>query len=65
LHEALASKPVLTVGDFDTALRDGSVIGFRLIDESVRFEVNVGAAERARLSISSQLLKVAFRISGK
>jgi hypothetical protein len=61
LHEALASKPVLTIGDFDTAMRDGSVIGFRLIDESVRFEINVEAAERAGLTISSQLLKVAFK----
>jgi hypothetical protein len=65
LHEALASKPVLTVGDFDTGLRDGSVIGFRLIDESIRFEVNVDAAGHAGLSISSQLLKVAFKTTGK
>jgi hypothetical protein len=63
--QALAGKPVLTVSDGDDGLRDGVMIAFRLLEESVRFEINQEAAERAGLKISSQLLKVAVASAGK
>jgi hypothetical protein len=62
---ALSGKPVLTVCDATDGLREGVMISFRVFEESVRFEINKEAAERAGLRISSQLLKVALPGSGK
>jgi hypothetical protein len=58
--QALAAKPVLTVCDGDNCFRDGAMIAFRIVDDSVRFQINQEAAERSGLKISSQLLKVAL-----
>jgi uncharacterized protein DUF4154 len=63
--EALAGKPVLTVCDGGNCLRDGVMIVFQMVDESVRFQINQEAAEHAGLKISSQLLKVAIPAGGK
>jgi len=63
--QALAVKPVLTVSDCGGGIRDGVIIGFRMVDESVRFQISQEAAERAGLRISSQLLKVALPADGK
>jgi hypothetical protein len=38
------------------------MIEFLLSENRVRFEVNLEAAEKAGLSLSSQLLKVAIRV---
>jgi len=58
--QALAGKPVLTVCDSDNCLRDGAMIAFRIVDDSVRFQINQEAVEHSGLKISSQLLKVAL-----
>jgi hypothetical protein len=42
----------------------GGMIEFVRIDEHLRFRVNVEAAKRSRLSISSRLLRVAVDIAG-
>lgn len=65
IAQALAEKPVLTVCDSDNSLKDGVMIAFQIVDESVRFQINREAAERAGLKISSQLLKVALPQAGK
>ncbi len=59
IAQSLAGKPVLSVCDFDTCNRDGGTIGLQVIDESVRFSINLEAAEQSGLRISSQLLKLA------
>lgn len=51
--------PVLTVGDTDGFLRAGGIINFVLEDNKVRFLINVDAAERSRLRLSSKLLRLA------
>lgn len=56
---ALGSRPVLTVGDSDGFLRAGGMINFVLDEGRVRFLINQGAAERARLTISSKLMRLA------
>ena len=61
LREA-AAEGILTITEFDRALRHGSVINFRIVDERVRFEVSLGAAEKARLKLSSRLLSVAHYV---
>jgi hypothetical protein len=63
--QALSGKPVLTVCDVGTCLRDGVMIAFQLVEESVRFQINQEAAEHAGLKISSQLLKVAVPGPGR
>ena len=60
--EALANlkgPPVLTVGDSEHFAEEGGMIGFFLEDNKVRFEINLGAAEQAKLKISARLLALA------
>lgn len=56
---SLKGSPVLTVGETTGFARLGGVINFRIEDYRVRFEINVDAAERAGLKISSKLLSLA------
>lgn len=62
--EALAGHSVLSVGDSPDMARAGAVIGFRVEEDRVRFDVNLTRAEQNHLKISSQLLKVAMTVSG-
>lgn len=52
----------LTVTECDGGLRYGSVINFRIVDERVRFDVSLDAAEKNNVKLSSRLLTVANRI---
>lgn len=62
LLRAASANSVLTITEFDRALRQGSVINFRIVDERVRFEVSLEAADKARLKLSSRLLSVALHV---
>lgn len=55
----LKGSGVLTVGDTQGFTADGGVINFKLDDGKVRFEIDVDAAARERLRISSKLLGLA------
>jgi hypothetical protein len=55
----LQGASVLTVGDSNQFAELGGMIGFTLENNKVRFEINLDAATRARLKISSKLLSVA------
>jgi hypothetical protein len=55
-------RPVLLVTDSDHGLDNGGVINFRVIDRRVRFEVSLPSADKAGLSVSSELLSVAIRV---
>lgn len=59
LIKALQGKSVLTIGETEEFVHRGGIISFRIEGNKVRFEVNLQAAERARLTLSSQLLKLA------
>lgn len=56
---SLSSAGALTVGDASGFTRWGGIIKFAMEDNMVRIEINIIAAERARLKISARLLKVA------
>jgi hypothetical protein len=61
-QEILASvkgKPVLTIGEMDRFGQQGGIINFFIEEKKVRFEINIDAADKARLKISSQLLALA------
>jgi hypothetical protein len=53
---------VLSVTDTDDGLQQGSVINFRLVEDRVRFEVSLPAAEKSNLKLSSRLLSVAYHV---
>lgn len=53
-----SSLNMLTVGDAAGFARRGIIINFYLQDQKLRFEINVEAAKRSGLSISSQVLKL-------
>ncbi|OHE22205.1 MAG: hypothetical protein A3J94_01770 [Syntrophus sp. RIFOXYC2_FULL_54_9] len=56
---AVKNLNVLTVSDLDRFAEAGGIINFITLEDKVRFEVNLKAAQQARLKISSQLLKLA------
>jgi hypothetical protein len=57
-----ASGAMLVVTECEDGLRQGSVINFRIVDERVRFDVSLDAAERNGIKLSSRLLTVANRV---
>jgi hypothetical protein len=59
---ALARSNILTVSDMSGFTRRGGVIQFVLEGNRVRFEINLAAAQRAGITLSSELLKVAVAI---
>jgi hypothetical protein len=65
LMEVLKRASVLTVGDSDDFLDLGGVIKLVRRARKVRLEVNVSAADRVQLKISSKLLGVADVVKGK
>ncbi len=61
--KTLEGASVLTVGEMDRFAERGGMVALRLEDKKVRFDINLGAAQRAGLKLSSHLLKLA-RIVG-
>lgn len=57
----LHDLPVLTVSDIHGFTELGGIIEFRIIENKVRFDININAAESSGLSISSKLLSLATR----
>jgi hypothetical protein len=56
---AAQAHGMLVVAEHENALEQGAMIGFRLVEGRVRFDVALGAVERAGLRISARLLTVA------
>ena len=59
LLPSLARRPILTVGETDGFCEEGGIVQFVMRQRKVRFRINVTAAERAGLKISSRLLDLA------
>lgn len=57
-----APSAMLMVTECDSGLRQGSIINFRIVDERVRFDVSLEAAERNQVRLSSRLLTVANHV---
>lgn len=58
----LGKRPVLVVSDIPNFVNRGGAIGFVNQGEKIRFQVNLAAAEKAGLVLSSDLLKVAVSV---
>lgn len=57
--QQLQRLSVLTVGETEDFARQGGMIGFTIVDKSIRFDVNLRAIEVTELKVSSRLLAVA------
>jgi hypothetical protein len=62
--ESAKSLPVLTVGDQTDFCRAGGIINLRVVEDRVRFEVNVAQARKAGLKLDSQFLRLATVLHG-
>lgn len=62
LLAAVRDLPVLTVGDSSHFVEQGGTIQFVLVDNRVRFDVNLRSAQRANLKVSANLLRVARKV---
>lgn len=58
----LVDKGVLTIGETSEFLKEGGIIKFSIVNETVQFEINYGMAKKARLIISSKLLRLASNV---
>jgi hypothetical protein len=59
LVQTLKNAPTLTVSDLNGFAQSGGIINFTVEDERIRFVINVDAASRAHLHLSSKLLSLA------
>jgi hypothetical protein len=55
--------PILVVSECSNGLQTGSSINFRVIEQHVRFDVSLDAAEKNNIRLSSRLLSVANHVS--
>jgi hypothetical protein len=61
----IGQSPILTVSDMAGFCEAGGMIGLVPVQNKLGFEVNVTAVRKARLNVSSQLLKLARNIFNK
>lgn len=62
---AVRGAPVLIVSESRAAWDRGAQINFVVDDNRVKFDVNTDAASRARLTVSSKLLRVARKVTAR
>jgi len=59
---ALDDSSVLTVSDLPSFSKKGGMVGFVFNNNKIRFDVNLAKAQRAGLTMSSELLKLAVAV---
>jgi hypothetical protein len=57
--DGLKGRNVLTIGDTDGFIESGGIIRFITVNNKIHFRINLEAAKRANLTISSQVLRLA------
>jgi hypothetical protein len=60
----VGSASILTVGETPDFAQSGGILGLRMRDTLVQFEVNIGAARRAGITISSKILRLGGVVGG-
>ncbi len=65
LLQKTAPLPVLTIGEDERFLDLGGIVRLRTVNGRVRFDVNLTAAQRAGVRISSQVLELALTVRGR
>ncbi|MCP5245621.1 MAG: YfiR family protein [Burkholderiales bacterium] len=56
------NKPILTIADSQDAASQGVIINMMLIENKIKFEINLKSARDADLQISSKLLQLATKV---
>ena len=62
LPGATTENSILTFGETSEFLEAGGIVRFVIVKNKLKFEINVGAAERSGINIRSQLLKLAKKV---
>lgn len=62
LIHRVSKLPVLTVSDMEGFADKGGIIELQIVDNKIRFYINIDAANEAGLTISSGLLRLAGKI---
>jgi len=65
LLKACSGVPILLIGDEAGFAERGACADFFVKDKKVRFEVNTGVVKASKLTVSSQLLKLARIVESK
>jgi hypothetical protein len=65
LIDRVEQRPVLIVTDADDGLEQGAMVNFKVVDERLRFEISLAAAQKAGLMLSSRLLATALRVESE
>ena len=60
--EALKNLSILTVGEMKQFVESGGMINFTLVEDKVRFEINLGSDKKVNLKINPKLLKLAVSV---
>jgi hypothetical protein len=63
IFEKLEGQPVLTVTDLNDTSNSRAIINLITLGDKVRFEINLEPAKRAGIKVSSQLLKLATKVT--
>jgi len=61
--ELFRESQVLSIGDMEGFAEHGGIINLRMRDNKIKFDINQEAATRARLDLSSKLLRLARIVS--
>lgn len=59
LADSLRTAGVLTVGESENFFDAGGMLRLRMLDQRVRFDVNLGVLDQAGFQVSSNMLRVA------
>jgi YfiR/HmsC-like len=59
---AASNRPVLTFSDIDRFADRGGVVGMFLVDDKLRFDINIAVLRAVSLRINAQVLKLAQRV---
>jgi hypothetical protein len=62
--DSIRGATILTISEIDQFANNGGIINFFIEENKLRFEINVDAASRARIRISSKVLQLARIIKG-
>lgn len=62
LLDNIVSLPILTISDAPNFTQEGGMIGMKNLDNRLRFDINLSAAKKAGLIISSQLSDLANEV---
>ncbi len=63
--DQLADHPILTIADMENFAKNGGIIELKLVEDRVRFEINLGVAKEIGLTFRSELLLLADTIAGE